>query len=381
MAGIYIHIPFCKTRCVYCDFFSSTFLTEKDAYPDAVCRELVLRRDYLAGSKIETVYVGGGTPSLLAATDLRRIFQTIGDVFSYAADGDRLPEITLEANPDDINRAYAESLRELPFNRISLGVQSLRDRELRFLRRRHDAAQALLAVKRCKDAGFGNISLDLIYGLPGQTPDDWRYSLEMAVRLEVQHISAYHLTFEEGTALGRLLASEKIRQTDEDTSVELFAQTIETLTAAGFVHYEISSFGLPGYFSRHNSAYWTGKHYLGAGASAHSFNGTSRQWNVSHIDDYIRSIAQGAVPAEMERMDDRTAYNDYVLTRLRTMWGVDLSYVQAAFGERVRDYCDRQAGRHLAYGGLVREGNVLRLSREGMFLSDGIMSDLLLVRP
>ncbi|MDR2683003.1 MAG: radical SAM family heme chaperone HemW [Dysgonamonadaceae bacterium] len=381
MAGIYIHIPFCKTRCVYCDFFSSTSTKRKEAYTDALCRELALRKDYLNGEAIATVYFGGGTPSQLHAKDFNRIFRTIEEWFLYPPPEKLLPEITLEANPDDIDRAYLESLRGLPFNRISLGVQSLKDRDLSFLKRRHDADKAIRAVACCRDAGFENISIDLIYGLPGQTPDDWMYTLEQALRLNVRHISAYHLIYEAGTALYRLLEAGEIHPADEETSVELFNRTIDVLTAAGFIHYEISGFGQPGYFSRHNTSYWTGKHYLGIGASAHSFNGISRQWNISSIEDYLRDISQGIVPAEIEQIDSRLAYNDYILTGLRTMWGIDLAYIQSVFGEKVQADCIRRAQKYLQHGTLVQEGDTLRLSRKGIFLSDGIMSDLLIVRP
>jgi oxygen-independent coproporphyrinogen-3 oxidase len=382
MAGIYIHIPFCRTRCVYCDFFSSVSSAKrKDAYLDAVCRELALRRDYLNGDAIKTVYFGGGTPSQLSPEDFSRIFHTLTDLFLHTSQEKSLLEVTLEANPDDISDAYPEALYKLPFNRISLGVQSLKNSDLSFLKRRHDAEKAVDAVKRCKDAGFENISIDLIYGLPGQTPDEWMHTLERVLHLGVQHISAYHLTYEKGTALYRLLETGKIRPVDEDTSVELFDRTIDTLTTAGFVHYEISSFGLPGYFSRHNTSYWTGEHYLGIGASAHSFDGVSRQWNVSSIEDYIRNISQDVVPAEVERIDSRTAYNDFILTGLRTVWGIDLTHIRFAFGEESHERCIRQAQRHLQRGTLVRDGETLRLSRKGLFLSDGIISDLLIVQP
>jgi oxygen-independent coproporphyrinogen-3 oxidase len=383
MAGIYIHIPFCKTRCVYCDFFSSASTKEKDAYIDAVCRELVLRKDYLNGEAVKTIYFGGGTPSQLSAEDFNRIFYTIADRFLYITQDKSLLEITLEANPDDISDAYLETLRKLPFtfNRISLGVQSLKNRDLSFLKRRHDAEKAVEAVKRCRAAGFENISVDLIYGLPHQTPNDWMYTLQQVLRLGVQHISAYHLTYEKETALYRLLETGKIHPADEETSIDLFDRTIDTLTAAGFVHYEISNFGLPDYFSRHNTSYWTGKHYLGIGASAHSYDGISRQWNVSSIEDYIQNISQGVIPAETEQIDARTACNDYILTGLRTMWGIDLSYIQAVFGEKSHNYCIRQAQKHLQRGTLVQEGETLRLSRKGLFLSDGIISDLLTVQP
>jgi oxygen-independent coproporphyrinogen-3 oxidase len=378
MAGIYIHIPFCKKRCIYCDFFSSVSIKKKDAYVDAVCKELAIRKDYLSDNTVETVYLGGGTPSLLSVADFSRIFRTIADTFLFMKTKDVVPEITLEANPDDINAVYLESLHALPFNRVSLGIQSFKDQDLSFLNRRHDATKAMQAVKCCKEAGFENISVDLIYGLPGQTLDDWKRNLETVLALNIQHISAYHLIYEEGTALHRLLEGRKVIPVNEMLSVMMFNLMIETLTAAGFVHYEISSFGLPDYFSRHNTSYWTGKHYLGIGASAHSYNGISRQWNISAIDGYIRDILQGIIPAEREDIDSKMAYNEYVLTGLRTMWGIDLVHIQSVFGEKMQHYCIRQAQQYLQRGTLIRKGNTLLLSQDGIFLSDGIMSDLLI---
>ncbi len=381
MAGIYIHIPFCKTRCLYCDFFSSTSMEEKSLYIETLLREMALQKSYLQGEEIHTVYFGGGTPSQLNADDFRKIFEGIQHYFQPEKNIALgiFKEVTLEANPDDISPAYLESLKDLPFNRISLGIQSFNDTDLQFLNRRHDAKQAIQAVKNCQEAGFNNISIDLIYGLPGQTLEDWNTNIKKALSLNVQHISAYHLIYEEGTRLFDLLQNCKIHPIDEDVSVKMFAGMIEQLTTAGFIHYEVSNFGQPDYFSIHNSSYWNGTHYLGLGASAHSFNGTSRQWNISSIKKYCDSISKGILPAEKEIINEISAYNDYIITGLRTMWGINLQEILSHFGEKEQKYCIKQAGKHLANGMLIQEGNQLKLSNDGIFISDGIMSDLLIV--
>jgi len=368
MAGIYFHIPFCKRRCSYCDFFSSTAIDKKEKYVDALCEELIERRDYLQ-EPVETVYFGGGTPSLLLFADFEKIFRTLYLVFGE----DKNREITLEANPDDLNPDYLESIKHLPFNRFSLGVQSFDDRELILLNRRHDAQSAISAVERLQQAGYGNISIDLIYGLPGQTMNMWNKTLRQAIDLQVQHISAYHLTYEEGTPLHRQLIEKQFAPVDEEMSASLFEVLIDTLAAVGYEHYEISNFARPGFQSRHNSSYWNGTHYLGIGASAHSYNGVSRQWNKKSLLPNYRSSGY-----EIETIDDKTAYNDFVITRLRTMKGIDLKELTMLFGESVKAYCLQQAGKVIANGLALYEDNCLRLTRKGIFVSDGIISDLML---
>jgi oxygen-independent coproporphyrinogen-3 oxidase len=371
MAGIYFHIPFCKARCVYCDFFSSVGQRreEQQAYVDAMCRELRLRRSYLKGAPVRTLYFGGGTPSLLAVGLLERIFETWREVFPDAAP----VEITLEANPDDLTGDYLDSLRALPFNRISLGVQSLNDAELRFLRRRHDAATALRAVDRCRERGFANISIDLIYGLPGQTVEGWQATLRQAIDLQVEHVSAYLLTCEEGTPLADLYRRLRCFPPDEDRSLALFEVLLDRLSEAGFEHYELSNFARPGYHSRHNSAYWDGSPYLGIGAAAHSFDGASRQWNAPLAD--ATYLERGF---EREVLDERARYNELVLTRLRTARGIDLEELEALFGAQKKACCLQQASKYIAGAWLRMEQNRLQLTRKGLFVSDGIATDLLL---
>lgn len=375
MAGIYLHIPFCARRCLYCDFFSNTDKKWKEKYVEALIGELELRRDYLGGERVETVYFGGGTPSQLSAEAFERIFEQLYRLYDLSG----CTEITLEANPDDLSEAYVQALRRLPFNRLSMGVQSFKDEDLRFLNRRHTARQAVNVVKRCQDAGFANISIDLMYGLPRQTVAEWEGNLEAALALGVQHISAYHLIYEEGTALHRLKEAGRVKPVSEETSVAMFSLLIDRLTAAGFVHYEISNFGREHFFSRHNSSYWTGRKYLGAGASAHSFDGASRQWNVASLPEYIEGIERGRPVVELEQLDRNTSYNEFIITGLRTMWGINLRMLERDFGHSLYIYAMRQAKPYVERGLLELKEDTLRLTREGIFVSDGVMSDLLYI--
>lgn len=373
MAGIYIHVPFCKSRCAYCDFYSTTLAeTLRDDYVRALCEELDERRNYLCGQPVKTLYFGGGTPSRLRHSDFLQIFRTIDKVYGM----ENLDEITLEVNPDDLTEAYVEMLRTLPFNRISMGIQTFDDAALRLLRRRHNAEQAIQAVKRLRQAGFRNISIDLIYGLPSETDGQWRHDLEQAIRLDVEHISAYHLTYEEGTSLHRLLQQRRIRPVDEETSLRFFSMLMDALHAAGYEHYEISNFCKPGYYSRHNSSYWQGVPYLGCGPSAHSYNGKEREWNASSLTGYLRHRT-----SETELLDSTTRYNEYVMTSLRTAKGISLIHLENSFGKHRRDYCLAMAKPYLDSCRLEREADNLRLTREGIFISDTIISDLFDIHP
>lgn len=376
MAGIYIHIPFCKTRCIYCDFYSTTRSELKERYVRALCRELEMRREYLRGEPIETIYLGGGTPSQLNEGDFLRIFETIRTVYGM----EHCCEITLEANPDDLTETYVAMLRRLPFNRISMGIQTFDDATLKLLNRRHNAAQAIEAVGRCRRAGFANISIDLIYGLPGETDERWKQDLQQAVALNVEHISAYHLTYEEGTRLYELLQARRIREVDEESSVRFFSTLMDTLTDAGYEHYEISNFCRPGMHSRHNTSYWKGIPYLGCGASAHSFDRRTREWNVASIDEYIRALEDGHRLYETEPRDPDTAYNECVMTSLRTRQGLSLEEVEKEYGTVLRQYCTDMAQPYLKDGKLEVRDSRLRLTRDGIFVSDGIISDLMYIK-
>lgn len=374
MAGIYIHIPFCKTRCTYCDFYALTNESQLDAFVNALCKEAGMRQKEL-NEPVQTLYFGGGTPSRLHKEHFDQIFDTL---FShYTIDPDA--EITVEANPDDLQDDYIRMLAQLPVNRLSIGIQSFDDEELKFLSRRHSARQAIDAVKKCQRQGFHNISIDLMYGLPGQTMDIWEHNLDRAIALDIQHVSAYHLIYEEKTRMHALLKAGKIKPVDEEISTAMFGLLIDRLTAQGFMHYEISAFGKEGYFSRHNSAYWQNKKYLGLGPAAHSYDGDNRSRNVASLNRYIKSMESGSPERETEHLDPYEKYNEYMLTGLRTMWGVNLSEMKSRFGETLFQFCMENAQKYLDRGLLTMEGQIMRLTREGIFISDGIMSDLMWV--
>lgn len=376
MAGLYFHIPYCAKRCIYCDFFTSTDQSGKADFIDAVCKELILQKDYLRGEPLRTIYFGGGTPSQLSAGDFERIFETVNRFYNTG----ECEEITIEANPDDLTPDYLASLQKLPFNRISMGIQSFQPKDLKFLNRRHSREQAIDAVAACKDHGLGNISIDLIYGLPGQTAGEWSDNLDEAIALGIPHISAYHLIYEEGTPLTKLKAAGRVAPVSEELSETFFVMLIERLKQAGYLHYEISNFARPGCFSKHNSSYWNGSKYLGIGPSAHSFNGESRQWNIASMRRYRAGIEAGAPDVELEILDIDTKYNEYIITGLRTMWGISLDKIESGYGKERSSYCLSQARPYLDNGMLVREGGNLKLSPRGIFISDRIMSDLLWVK-
>ena len=375
MAGLYIHVPFCKTRCAYCDFFSTTQKELMPRYVEAVCKEMEMRQSYLRNEAVRTIYFGGGTPSQLTEEDFCQLFLCINQTFDLEA----CEEITLEANPDDLTDDYVQMLRTLPFNRISLGIQTFHEPTLRLIGRRHNATETIEAVKRCQKYGFHNISIDLIYGLPNETTILWHNDLQTAFSLGVQHISAYHLTYESGTRLWQMLQKKEVREVSEDTSVALFRMLCDEMQSAGFEHYEISNFALPGYRSRHNSAYWHEIPYLGLGPGAHSFNGQHREWNIASLSRYIEALEQGERDFEQEILEESTRYNEFVMTRLRTCEGFSISLLQQKFGQSLHDYCLRMASPAIQKGWLIHEDDNLRLSREGIFVSDDIISNLMMV--
>ena len=376
MAGIYIHIPFCKQRCRYCSFFSSTYDARKDDYIDSLCRELEMRQNYLDGATIETIYIGGGTPSTLKEEHFRKIFRAIDSGYPVAADA----EVTLEANPDDISPEYAAMLRTLPFNRLSMGVQSFNDRLLKTLGRRHDAQRAVAAFRNARNAGFGNISMDLMFALPGSTAASWAEDLSRMLELRPEHISAYNLTYEEGTPLFHAAQEGTITPLGEEENLEQFTSLVDTLTAAGYRHYEISNFALPGRESHHNSSYWHDIPYLGCGAAAHSYDGRSRQWNVADIGLYIKGINDGEPDYEIENLTETERYNDAILTRLRTYDGLPLEWFRNKFSEKYNRYMLKTAEEHISRGTLMHGDNdTLRLTRKGIFISDAIIRDLIFI--
>lgn len=375
MAGIYIHVPFCQSRCAYCDFYSTTLLAHREAYVNTLCRELRHRLPELKGEPIKTIYFGGGTPSTLTIEELKRIQESIFHLSSFHF---QLEEITLEANPDDLTEEYVQGLRTLPINRVSLGIQSFHDRTLRLVGRRHTAQEAIDAVRRLQQAGLTNISIDLIYGLPGESIEDWTYSLDQAIALGVKHISAYHLTYEEGTRLWRMQEQGLVAPIDEEQSIQSFELLREKLLAAGYEHYEISNFALPGYHSLHNSSYWQGTAYVGIGPGAHSYDGRNRRWNLSNLNNYIATPQDEDVPHEMEHLTTDERYDERIITELRRAQGIDLTKLQADFGDSYHTHCLRCATPYIQRGQLQHtEDNHLRLTPESIFISDAVMRDLL----
>ncbi|MBR2239577.1 MAG: radical SAM family heme chaperone HemW [Prevotella sp.] len=375
MSGIYVHIPFCKSRCTYCGFYSTTFMEQRQRYVDALCREYDMRRNYITLPPT-TIYIGGGTPSVLTESQLEQLFSTLGNIASQRRISQPV-EVTLECNPDDVTESFAALLRRLPVNRASMGAQTFNDERLRFLHRRHTSQQVALAVDRLRHAGIDNISVDLIYGFPGQTLKEWEADVDKALALHVEHLSAYALTYEEGTPLHHLLQQGRVHPIDEEQSRAMYYSLLDRTAAAGFEHYEISNFSLPGRRSRHNSGYWNQTPYLGLGAAAHSFDGKSRKWNVSDIMLYMEGVESGHLNYEGETLDADTRYNELVMTALRTSDGLFLHLLSPA----QRSYCLHMASRYLDSGLLThdKEKDRLRLARDGLFVSDMVIADLMVI--
>lgn len=371
MTGLYVHIPFCQRRCSYCGFFSTTALERRKAYVDALCREMRMR----GGCTLRTIYLGGGTPSLLEPSMLRRLFATIREVYDISSEA----EVTMECNPDDVTDAYAHVLSEVGVNRVSMGVQTFSDDRLRFLNRRHDSRQAVEAFDCLRRAGFVNISIDLMFGFPGETLEEWRDDIARALALAPEHLSAYSLMYEEGTPLYRLLEKGVVAEVDDETYLSMYDQLVDALSKAGYEHYEISNFALPGFRSRHNSSYWDGTPYIGLGAGAHSYYGDIRQANVSDLERYMEAVSHGELPAEREELTLNDRYNDLIATALRTRKGVCLSDVERKFGVACLQYMMENAQPHIDARLLVVERGFLHLTLKGIALSDMVMSDLVRV--
>ena len=376
MAGIYIHIPFCKQACNYCDFHFSTSLKNKDGFLIALKKEIELQKDYLGKETISTIYFGGGTPSLLSETELMSVFEMLHREFVIAPTA----EITLEANPDDITKEKINELKHTPVNRLSMGIQSFFDEDLKLMNRAHTSKEAETAVKLSQDKGFENITIDLIYGIPTLTNQNWKHNLNTTFDLEVKHISAYCLTVEPKTALAHQIKTGKISNVDEQQSSEHFEMMLDEMNKHGFTQYEISNFCKPGFHSKHNSSYWLKENYLGLGPSAHSFNGTSRQWNISNNPLYIQALLKGEMNFEKEELTSNQRYNEYVLTSLRTMWGSDLGYVETQFGIPYLTHCMAEARPYLESKKLLLKENKLFLSDQGKLFADKIASDLFLTQ-
>jgi len=372
MAGIYVHIPFCKSRCIYCDFFSTTDLAYADRYIRAVAAEARLRRGELGDEPVRTLYWGGGTPSQLSLNRLTALRASLAEVFSLAD----VQEFTVEVNPDDVTAELAATLRQMGVNRVSMGVQSFVDAELRFMQRRHDAEGARRAVSLLRQAGIANISIDLIYGIPGQTMASWQYSLREALALHPQHISAYSLTYEVRTHLWHMREKGEITELPEELCVEMFRTLIATLRAANYEHYEISNFALPNFYSRHNSAYWDGTPYLGLGAAAHSFDGNVRRANPTSLRRYFDAVEAGHTAFTEERVNRWEKYDEYVMLGLRTARGVDADRIRRDFGQEAYDHFAHGAKPHLADGLLRRDGARYTLTADGIMLADAVIRDL-----
>ncbi|MDR5589253.1 radical SAM family heme chaperone HemW [Christiangramia sp. SM2212] len=370
MSGIYIHIPFCKQACHYCDFHFSTSTKKKSQLVEMLCKELVLRKHELEET-IQTIYFGGGTPSLLNAQELDLIFKTIFENFEVSKNA----EITLEANPDDLTEEVIKILNSSPVNRLSIGVQSFFEEDLKLMNRAHNSEEALKSLQLAKQY-FDNISIDLIYGIPGQSNEQWIENLETALKLKIPHISSYALTVEPKTALEKFIEKGKIKPVADETYRDQFDILFETLTKNGFEHYEFSNYGKPGFHSQNNMAYWLGKSYLGIGPSAHSYDGISRKWNISNNSLYINSIEAGKLPQQTEELSTTDSYNEYVMTRLRTKFGISVEDLQEKFGEKYSSHFLKDSGKFIEDGLMETIENTFHITSKGKFLSDGIAADL-----
>jgi oxygen-independent coproporphyrinogen-3 oxidase len=374
MSGIYIHIPFCKQACHYCDFHFSTSMKKKDEMVLAIAKELQMRKSEFEDEVVETIYFGGGTPSVLQIEDIRFL---ISEVFAHYKVSDN-SEITLEANPDDLSKERIIELSKTSINRLSIGIQSFFEDNLKMMNRAHNSAEAIECLEFATQY-FDNISLDLIYGIPGMSNEMWKQNIETALSFGIPHISSYALTVEPKTALNKLIQTGKIAKLNDESAQEHFAILVKTLEANGFIHYELSNFGKENYFSKNNSAYWLGKKYIGIGPSAHSYDGVSRSWNVSNNALYLKNILEDKLPNEIEVLSISDRYNEYIMTGLRTIWGVSLERIQTEFGIEYLNYLHKQAQKFINDELLSIDNNILKPTPKGKFLTDGIASDLFFI--
>lgn len=373
MSGLYIHIPFCASRCIYCAFYSTVKHGQRSAYIDSLIHEMQLRTDFLPqgnDATINTIYIGGGTPSQISRTDIDRLFNNIYKVY-----GCKISETTVEVNPDDVDANLVRCLVNNGVNRVSMGAQTFDDERLSWLHRRHSSKQVYEAVDCLRHGGIARISVDLMYGFPNQTAEQWQYDIDEVIKLGVEHVSAYSLMYEEGTPLYRLLEKHEIKENDEELSLSMYNTLVEQFRAAGYEHYEVSNFALPGCRAQHNSSYWNDTPYIGLGTAAHSYNRSVRQWNVSDIDAYMEAINEGRVPFEQESIDADTHYDDLVTTALRTSDGLDLTILSAQH----QDYLLKMAQPYLLAKRMERKGNRIRICEDSFMISDMIMSDLMMV--
>lgn len=371
MSGIYFHIPFCKQLCHYCAFHKSISLQAKDEMLDCLKKELAFRKDYLGGQGISTIYFGGGTPSVYQPEEIQSLIDEVAKYFVIEAD----VEITMEANPDDLNEEYLEQLAKTAVNRLSVGIQSFHDEDLILMNRRHTGREAYDAIQRAQRYGFDNISVDQIYGVPGLSLEKWKENLELVFELDIQHISSYHLMYDPNTIFAQKLEKGKLKEMDEEESFEQFRYLIDEARKHGFIHYEISNFCKDGFISKHNSSYWLQKKYLGIGPSAHSYDLENREWNIANNYKYMKAIKEGESFSEKEELSFFDRFNDYVLTSLRTYWGLDLEYVRCKYGTELYQHCLEHANKYQKSGHVRIEKNRAILSDEGVFISNDIMSD------
>ena len=374
MSGIYIHIPFCKQACFYCDFHFSTSLKKKEDMILSLIKEIEIRKKELGDTTVETIYFGGGTPSVLSTQEIKELINAVYANFKVVEN----PEITLEANPDDLSEEKIIALSKSPINRLSIGVQSFFEKDLKLMNRAHNSEEAKKSLSLATQY-FKNISVDLIYGVPDCSNAEWRENIQTALSFGIPHISSYALTVEPKTALETLIAKGEIKNVDEEKAQAQFYILIEELDNAGFIHYELSNFGKENFFSKNNSSYWLGKSYLGIGPSAHSFDGKQRSWNVRNNAKYIKSIKENELPIEREILSLTDRYNEYVMTGLRTIWGVSIEKIKQDFGGEFIDYLENQSKKHIEQELLYIENNILRTTKKGKFLSDGIASDLFML--
>jgi len=373
MAGIYLHIPFCKSKCNYCDFYSLTTNSEKENYLRALLTEIQLQRNFFVGEIVETIYFGGGTPSLLRAQELEMLLNAICRSFNISPSA----EITIEANPDDLNGDFIKEIKKLQFNRLSIGIQSFNDADLLLLNRRHNARQAVECVQNCFNAGFSNISIDLIYGLPNSTFEKWKKNLLTAFALPVVHLSAYHLTYEDNTKITKMLKDGTISEISEKQSISQFNLLIEIAKNFGFEHYEISNFARKNFYSKHNSNYWLQKKYLGLGASAHSYNREKRFWNVACVNTYVSQLLQNMLACESETLTETDKLNDYLITSLRTSWGVNLDFISKTFGSNTYNELLLKVEKYIKTNDVKIIDNCLTLNDKGKFVSDSILTHII----
>lgn len=375
MAGIYIHIPFCRRKCYYCDFYKTVNTSLKPKFIGALKTEIVQRKSYLENEPVETIYFGGGTPSVLSNNEIAEILKTLHDNFVIA----HTLEITFEANPDDLSKEYLHEIYQAGVNRLSIGIQSFNDDILKKMNRRHDAVQAVEAVENAAKTGFNDISVDLIYGLPGLTINQWKSDLKKVFELPVQHLSAYHLTYHEGTAFYTWLKKGTLRELSEAESVSQFQALIEMAKEKGFEQYEISNFAKDRKYSKHNSAYWLGVKYLGLGPSAHSFNGFSRRWNIASAESYIKAMESGLSCSEEEILSENNRYNEYILTRIRTVWGVSIEELKSRFGSEKEEWFLKNIEKYRVTGLVKQQNHIYSLTEKGMFVSDDILTNLMFI--